>query len=151
MKHYRVGVRTLVDLLYSPQSILNRKIPQSIAEEGNIIHLRLGYVGKETFKRFYAYGNYLIEVIGNPDKIDYKEGCVEELKTYRSEIGRKRQIERGELQLMFYSWLTGLNCAKLVLYDVSRNKIDVIKYSFKDEEIKKVVEKAVEKYVRIIE
>jgi len=152
MKYYRVGVHVLVDLLYSPENVLSsRKTHSRTVEDGNIVHLRLGYVGSEAFKRYYRTGDYLIEVIGTPDKINTEEGCVEELKTYKTEKTKKMQKERGRLQLMFYSWLTGLNCAKLVLYDVSRNKIDVIKYSFKDEEIKKVVEKAVEKYVRIIE
>jgi hypothetical protein len=150
-KSYVVGVHTLVNLLYSPQYILSKKDTKKVTEEGNIIHLRLGYVGNEMFKRFYRFGDYLVEIIGTPDKVDYKEGCVEELKTYRTERTREIQKERGRLQLMFYSWLTGLNCAKLVLYDASNNSIEVIKYDFSEKEINEVLEKAVKKYIELRE
>jgi len=152
MKYYRVGVHVLVDLLYSPENILNnRKIPQKIVDEGNTIHLRLGYVGSEMFKKYYKLGDYLIEIIGTPDKVNYEEGCVEELKTYRTERTREIQKERGRLQLIFYSWLTGLNCAKLILYDTVNNKVDTIYYNFSDKEIKEVVEKAINKYIKLRE
>lgn len=152
MKYYRVGVHVLVDLLYSPKNILNnRKIPQKVVEDGNIAHLRLGYVGSEVFKRYYRTGDYLIEVVGTPDKINTEEGCVEELKTYRTYRTREIQKERGRLQLIFYSWLTGLNCAKLILYNTVDNKIETIQYNFTEEEIKDVIEKAVEKYIKLRE
>jgi hypothetical protein len=152
MKNYRVGVHTLVDLLYSPQNIINnKKVPQKFYENGSFIHVRLGYLGTETFKKYYKFGDYLIEVIGAPDKINYNEACVEELKTYKTERTREIQKERGRLQLIFYSWLTGLNCAKLVLYDIMNNRIDIIYYNFNEKEINEVVEKAIKKYVELRE
>ena len=152
MKYYRTGVHTLVDLLYSPHNIIsNRKNDQKITEEGNIIHFKLGYVGTEMFKRYYKFGDYLIEVVGTPDKINTKEGCVEELKTYRSEFSREAQKQRGKLQLIFYSWLTGLSCARLVLYDAVNNKIELIYYNFTEKEINETLEKAVRKYVELRE
>ena len=152
MKYFRVGAHTLVDLLYSPSSILNnRKIPPKIAENGNVVHLKLGYVGSETFKKYYRLGDYLIEVIGSPDKINYKDGCVEELKTYSSERSRENQIERGKLQLIFYSWLTGLECARLVLYDTVNNRMEIINYNFTEKEINEILEKAIKKYIEIRE
>jgi len=152
MKYYRVGVHTLVDLLYSPENVLNgRKTQSRIAEEGNTVHLRLGYVGSEVFKRYYRTGDYLIEVIGTPDKINAGEGCVEELKTYKTEKTKEMQKERGKLQLMFYSWLTGLNCAKLILYSTADNKAETIYYSFSEKEISEILEKAVQKYIKLRE
>jgi hypothetical protein len=150
MKYYRVGVHTLADLLYSPQNIL-KKVPEKNVEEGNFIHLRLGYVGNEVFKRYYRTGDYLIEVVGTPDKINTEQGCVEELKTYKTYRTREIQRERGRLQLIFYSWLTGLNCAKLILYNTVDNKIETIYYNFTEEEIKDVIEKAVQKYIKLRE
>jgi hypothetical protein len=151
MKYYRVGVKTLVDLLYSPQNILNKNIPQKVVEEGNFIHLRLGYVGSETLKRHYRIGDYLIEIVGTPDRINIEEGCVEELKTYKTERTREIQKERGKLQLMFYSWLTGLSCAKLILYDTINNRADTIYYNFSEKEINENLEKAVKKYIELRE
>ena len=56
MKYYRTGVHTLVDLLYSPQKFLsNKKYDKSFSDMGNVIHLKLGYVGGETFKKYYVY------------------------------------------------------------------------------------------------
>jgi hypothetical protein len=152
MKYYRTGVHTLVDLLYSPQKILsNKKYDKSFSDMGNVVHLKLGYVGSETFKKYYVYGDYMIEIMGSPDKVNYKEGCVEELKTYSSERSREIQKERGRLQLMFYSWLTGLKCARLVLYDVVNNKMEVIHYNFTEKEVNEVVEKAIKKYIEVRE
>ena len=151
MKYYRVGVKTLVDLLYSPQNILNKNISQKVVEEGNFIHLRLGYVESETFKRHYRIGDYLIEIVGTPDRINIEEGCVEELKTYKTERTREIQKERGKLQLMFYSWLTGLGCAKLILYDTINNRADTIYYNFSEKEINENLEKAVKKYIELRE
>jgi len=150
-KYYRVGVHTLVELLYSPQNVLNKKPNQKIYENGNFIHIRLGYIGNEMFKRYYKFGDYLIEIVGTPDKINQEKGCVEELKTYRSKNSREIQKERGKLQLMFYSWLTGLNCANLVLYDVVNNNIEVIEYNFSEKEISDVLEKAIRKYIEVRE
>ena len=152
MKYYRIGVHTLVDLLYSPQCLLNnRKIDQKITEEGNIVHFKLGYVGNEMFKRYYAAGDYLIEIVGTPDKINTEEGCVEELKTYRTDRTREIQKEKGKLQLMFYSWLTGLSCAKLILYCTADNKAETIYYRFSEKEINEVLEKALQKYIKLRE
>jgi hypothetical protein len=152
MKYYRTGVHTLVDLLYSPQKILsNKKYDKNFSDMGNVIHLKLGYVGNETFKKYYVYGDYMIEIMGSPDKVNYKEGCVEELKTYSSERSRENQKERGRLQLIFYSWLTGLKCARLVLYDTVNNKMEVINYNFTEKEINEVVEKAIKKYIEVRE
>jgi hypothetical protein len=152
MKYYRIGVHTLVDLLYSPTNILNnKKIPQKVAEEGNFIHLRLGYVGSEMFKKYYRTGDYLFEIIGTPDKINTEEGCVEELKTYKTDRTKEIQKERGRLQLIFYSWLTGLNCAKLILYNTVENKIETIQYNFTEHEIKDFLEKALQKYIKLRE
>ena len=150
MKYYRVGVHTLVDLLYSPSNLL-KKVPEKLAEEGNVVHLRLGYVGSETYRKCYKIGDYLIEIIGSPDKVNYKEGCVEELKTYRTERTREIQKERGRLQLIFYSFLTGLSCAKLILYSTADNKAETIYYSFSEKEISEILEKAVQKYIKLRE
>jgi len=151
MKYYRAGVHTLVDLLYSPEKILDKKADKGASSFGSIIHFRLGYVGSGIFKKYYTYKDYLIEIIGSPDKVNYSEGCVEELKTYSSERSREIQKERGRLQLIFYSWLTGLKCARLVLYDVANNKIELIYYNFTEKEISETLEKAVRKYVELRE
>ena len=152
MKHYVTGVHTLVNLLYSPQNILsNKKIPQKVVENGNVVHLKLGYVGDEVFKRYYRIGDYLFEIIGSPDKINTEEGCVEELKTYKTDRTREIQKDRGRLQLMFYSWLTGLNCAKLILYDTVNGRLETIYYRFSEEEIKDILEKALQKYIKLKE
>ena len=151
-KHYRVGVHTLVNLLYSPENILTpyRKDVKNY-ENGRVIHLKLGYTGGETFRRYYRIGDYLIEVIGTPDKVNYEEGCVEELKTYRTERTRRIQEERGRLQLLIYCGLTGLTCAKLILFDAVNNKAETIYFKFTEEEIQKVLDKALRKYIELRE
>jgi hypothetical protein len=149
MKYYRVGVHTLVDLLYSPENLIKKGYQKQ--PEGVTIHLKLGYVGSETFKKYYITGDYLFEIVGSPDKIDRREGCVEELKTYSNERSKEIQKERGRLQLIFYSFLTGLNCAKLVLYGTTDNKIETIQYSFTEREIKETIEKALQKYIKLRE
>jgi hypothetical protein len=73
VKHYRVGVHTLVDLLYSPESVITPYRDRKGYENGSVIHLKLGYASGETFRRNYVTGDYVIEVIGAPDKVDYKE------------------------------------------------------------------------------
>lgn len=152
MKHYRVGVHTLVDLLYSPENILTpyRKDGKNY-ENGSAIHLKLGYTGGETFRRYYTIGDYLIEVIGTPDKVNYKEGCVEELKTYRTERTREIQKERGKLQLAIYCELTGLSCAKLILHDARNNKTETIYFNFTKEEAQKVLDEALRRYIKLRE
>jgi hypothetical protein len=152
MKHYRVGVHTLVNLLYSPENILTpyRKDGKSY-EDGSAIHLKLGYGGGETFKRYYTIGDYLIEVIGTPDKVNYEEGCVEELKTYKTDRTRRIQEERGRLQLLLYCGLTGLRCGKLILYDAVNNKAETIYFKFTEEEIRGTTDEALRRYVKLIE
>ncbi|MCC5993986.1 MAG: hypothetical protein LM587_00070 [Candidatus Aenigmarchaeota archaeon] len=151
MKHYRVGVHTLVDLLYSPEKILTQTHYRKNYENGSAIHLKLGYTGGETFKRYYTIGNYLIEVIGTPDKINYKEACVEELKTYKTERTREIQKERGRLQLLIYSELTGLSCAKLILHDAVNNKTETIYFNFTEEEVRETVNEALRRFIKLRE
>jgi hypothetical protein len=145
MRHLEVSVHTLVSLLYLPDL---QKIQD---EEENVSQkFRFKYCSK-IFRRFYPYGGYLFEIFGSPYGIDYNEGCVEEMKVYGSEESKEMQTKIGRVQLMFDCWLTGLNCGKLILRNIKNDEKNTIRYNFSKEEIEKVVEKAIEKYIKLIE
>jgi hypothetical protein len=154
-KHYRVGVRKLVDLLYprSPEDILRPYRDRKDYESGRVIHLKLGYVGGETFRRIYVDEDegYSIEIIGSPDRVNYEEGCVEELKTFRDDRAMEIQKEIGRLQLAIYCWIIGVRRAILKLYNPETNEVETIYYEFTPEELEKIVGKAVRKYIKVIE
>jgi len=95
-------------------------------KSGRWWHSRLGYNNTELFQRFYPYReNRNIEwwlVRGVPDKIDWENAIVYELKTYRNGKSREFMLNVGRVQGNIYCWLTGCEKYIVVLVDVTKLK-----------------------------
>ena len=110
-------------LFYRDKDMMGYKVPSSVLEAGSLVHARLGYNQPKLFMRFFLYkGEYWL-ITGMPDKIDYENGVVEELKTFHSEQVRKRQEKAGKVQLNIYLFLTGLKKGKLCFYDMRKEEM----------------------------
>jgi len=124
----KISVSEIERLLYYIQDELKGyRVPDKVLYEGWMIHSRLGYNQPEVFKRFYEYesnGNkeYWL-VYGTPDKIDYENGIIFELKTYRSARAKKSLLNVAKTQVNLYCWLTGLRKYCIDLYNINEGKI----------------------------
>jgi len=124
----KISVSEIERLLYYVHDELKGyRVPDKTLNEGRRIHNRLGYNQPEIFKRFFFFRNGSSEefwqVIGAPDSIDYENGIIRELKTYRSPQSKEFLLEVGRSQANIYCWLTGLKKYCIDLYDMYQNKI----------------------------
>jgi len=124
----RISVGEIERLLFYVQDELRGyKVNDRVLQEGQWIHIRLGYNQQEIYRRFFYYrenGNEEIwQVGGCPDKIDYENGVIRELKTYRSERRKQFLLEVGRTQANIYCWLTGLRRYCIDLYDLNQQRI----------------------------
>jgi len=114
-------------LFYITNDLRGYRVGDRVLQEGQWVHNRLGYNQQEIYRRFFYYkedGNEEIwQVGGCPDKIDYNEGVIRELKTYRSPKAKEFLLEVGKSQANIYCWLTGLKRYCVDLYNVSEQKI----------------------------
>ncbi|MCS7093687.1 MAG: hypothetical protein RMJ18_00665 [Candidatus Aenigmarchaeota archaeon] len=91
-------------------------------KNGSEIHREFGYENNDTYYKEFEYNGGKYKIYGTPDKVDHEKGIVEEFKTYVKSSNKTLQIRRGELQLIFYCYLTGLKLGKLIIYDTKKNQ-----------------------------
>lgn len=103
----RVGVGKIVGILYYNPL---RRVPEEVLAEGTMIHVRLGFSGTTTYRRFLELEGELYEIIGMPDKITEDDGIgyVEELKVCSNPRRINEALEIGKTQANIYCWLSGL-------------------------------------------
>jgi len=115
-------------------------------KSGNQLHKELGFTNQKIYSRYYKrpYENEFWRLNGIPDRIDQREGVVEELKTYRSEETKEKQRKAGETQINVYSFLTGLYKQKLYLYNTVTKEFEEIQEGYFDyDKLYSDVEKAI--------
>jgi len=148
MKLHRVGVSQLVYLLYKPESY-GRLPPKEVLDKGRMLHWKLGFDNTERFTRYYEFDEEnLFKISGVPDKIDEKEGVVEELKTYHPRYNNIEVVKNiGIAQLYFYAFLTGLYKLKLHLLNSQTNEITTEAFEADDDTIAATVHSCLTKYL----
>ena len=138
---WKVMVSQLVRLAHYPLGML--WIPsQKALNEGTLYYARLGFTNIETFRRFIEFKGELYRVSGRPDLIN--KGILYELKTYQYD--KKKQIEIGWAQIMYYTWLTGLIDQRLVLFYRPTKKIVEMARVVTLKEAEKEVKRGLESY-----
>ncbi len=98
---------------------------------GNYLHNKLGYGGGNLLKRRRWIDGCGIRLFstGVPDRIDYDEMVVIELKTYRDKEEIPYHVERAIFQCCFYCWMLGFgrfNRFRILLYNCRSGNIDIV-------------------------
>lgn len=142
---HRVNVSSLVRLSYYPTGML--WIPSHrILTEGTLWHARLGFIDIEVYRRYVEYKGELYRVSGRPDTI--KNGILYELKTYAT--GKAKQIKIGWAQLSYYTFLTGIEEQRLVLFYRNTRRIEEFARRVSMKDAKKEVLKGLRAYSALL-
>lgn len=115
---------------------------ENAMKQGRIIHSRLGFTNSQIFSRYLRVGKELVLISGMPDLIDEEKGEVLELKTYHSPTSKKRNLKYATIQVRVYSFVTGLEKGKVVLYHISDKKKEEIPILFDKVEFRRNIMKA---------
>lgn len=132
-------------LFYQKANIKGQRVPEEILRQGQIVHSRLGFNNIKMFQRYWfsETTNSWWLIRGMPDKINDKEGVVEELKTYYKWT-RKTQIEAGRVAGQIYCWLLGFKKFRIYFYNTLEEKIEKVEeYEFDEQKVKEYIEKAI--------
>ena len=108
---------------------------------GNSLQYKLGYMNYEKFSRVYQRDNVVLKVSGVPDKIDYRNGIVHELKVTRNGL-KPEQISRAKMQVLLYLWLTGMKYGCLDIYHIREGELEVCyeRIEYNELEVKKILD-----------
>jgi len=148
-KCHFVSVSKLTYLLLKPETY-GKLPPRWALERGRLLHWKMGFDNTRKFSRFYEYDDEnLFLISGIPDKIDYENGFVEELKTYNG-TDRENAHDIGLCQLVLYSYITGLHKVRLHLYNVKDKSMESLEYRVTDEQMEKIVRTTCTKYLLLV-
>ena len=120
----RITASEIVSLLmYKERDIKYRpNISYHALEEGKRIHNRLGFDNAWLFRRYIFVDEEWWLVLGQPDKIDEKNGVILELKTHQTRTAPDKLLTSAEIQCKVYCWLTGMLKYAVYTYSVYSGK-----------------------------
>lgn len=141
----KLSASEIASLLNYPVK-LNPFLPDNVKkaiETGSFLHIKLGYTNSQQFTRLYEIDGQTVQITGIPDRIDYENGIVEELKTFHSPQSHKKNKQVAIVQLQVYEFLTGLNKGKAILFDVKKGAIvETVEVIFNQDTFEKIIRKA---------
>lgn len=122
MKHIKISASEIASLIvYGPLRNFSYTNQEKM-DIGRYAHLKFGFTNVKKFTRFIVIDDYLVEITGYPDRIDYNNATIEELKTFnRRDLSK--QEKAGIIQLQIYLFLTGMTKGKIYLFNVEGEKI----------------------------
>ena len=121
----KLSASEISSLLCYPAKI-NPFLPENVKkaiQTGSFLHMKLGYTNSQQFTRITEIEGQTVQITGIPDRLDYENGVIEELKTFHTVQSQYRNRKVAFIQLMVYEFLTGLKKGKAVLFDVKEGKV----------------------------
>ena len=146
-KLVKLSASEISSLLCYPVRI-NPFFPENVKkaiQTGSFLHMKLGYTNSQQFTRITEIEGQTVQITGIPDRLDYENGVVEELKTFHTAQSQYRNRKVAFVQLVVYEFLTGLKRGKAVLFDVKEGKIaEEVMVNFNQKTFEKILKKALE-------
>ena len=143
----KLSASEISSLLCYPVKInpfLSENIKKAI-QTGSFLHMKLGYTNSQQFTRITEIEGQTVQITGIPDRIDYENGVVEELKTFHTVQSQYRNRKVAFVQLVVYEFLTGLKKGKAILFDVGKGEVvEEVIVSFNEKTFEKILKKALE-------
>ena len=143
----KLSASEISSLLCYPVKI-NPFLPEAVKkaiQTGSFLHMKLGYTNSQQFTRITEINGQTVQITGIPDRLDYENGVVEELKTFHTPQSQYRNRKVAFVQLVVYEFLTGLKRGKAVLFDVKEGKIaEEVMVNFNQKTFEKILKKALE-------
>lgn len=145
MATIKLSASEISSLLCYPVRI-NPFLPTNVKnaiQTGSFLHLKLGFTNSQQFTRITEIDGQSVQITGIPDRIDYENGVIEELKTFHTQQSHYRNRKVAFIQLIVYGFLTGLKKGNSIMFDVKKGEIvETIEVVYSDIVFEKILRKA---------